>query len=133
DMTRVRHVVAARKCGGGTGLFSLPDDLEGLKATLEAFPGCRLVIIDPISAFMSPDINEYREADVRRALDPLAKVAEEFRVAIVMIKHFNKDRRASASDRVAGGRAYVNCVRAYFAFGNVPDDPERFAMAAGKF
>jgi hypothetical protein len=134
DLERVHHAEGTQAGEGQKGPFFLcRQHLANLEATLDKFSDIRLVVIDPISAFLGPEVNEYREADVRAALDPVAEMADKRKVSIVFVKHFNKNTRAAGADRVAGARAFVNVARAFFLFGNSPDDAERLVMAAAKF
>ena len=52
-------------------------------------PEIRLVIFDPIGSYLgSKDSNSMDE--MRQILDPLARSAERFGVAIIAIMHYNK-------------------------------------------
>ena len=57
----------------------------------------QLVTIDPISAYFSKDINTGVDADVRRALTPLAHTAATTGAAIVIVRHQRKPDRTTAA------------------------------------
>lgn len=63
-------------------MFSLRNDICELKKSLEQYPQCRLIIIDPISAYLG-GIDSHKNADVRSLLAPLAEIAAQYRVAVI--------------------------------------------------
>jgi hypothetical protein len=73
----------------------LPSGLPALDGAL-ARTGARLLVLDPLTAFLDPGVCTNYEPSVRRALDPLARLAEARRCAVAMVRHLNK---------LAGGRA----------------------------
>lgn len=91
---------------------NLPDDLPLVREAIEQ-TGARLVIIDPISSTMRGDLN--KEADTRRTLDGLARIAHHTGAAILAIRHFNKGQ-GNASDKVSGSHAFRDAARAVFLF-----------------
>jgi hypothetical protein len=60
-----------------------------LAEKLLASPEVRLVIIDPISAYLG-GVNSHNNAEVRGVLAPLAQLAANYRVAVVCVTHLNK-------------------------------------------
>ncbi|MEM8782303.1 MAG: AAA family ATPase [Planctomycetota bacterium] len=70
-----------------------PDDLDRLQHLIEQHQPTphpvRLLIIDPISGFMGDDDGHNNNA-VRSILGPLAKLAEDFQLAVLAITHLNK-------------------------------------------
>ena len=69
--------------------LSLPSNLGAVEA-MAGHGQAALVIIDPLAAFLDEGINSYRDSDIRRALFPLARLAESTGVAIVLVRHLNK-------------------------------------------
>jgi hypothetical protein len=90
DLTRVHiidsvhHITAKRD-----RFFTLKQDLDVLAEKLLASPEVRLVIIDPISAYLG-GVNSHNNAEVRGVLAPLAQLAANYRVAVVCVTHLNK-------------------------------------------
>ena len=76
--------------------LSLQDDLEKIRAHLKNCPETRLIIIDPVSAYMGKT-DSHKNAEVRAVLDPLASLAQEHRVSILLVTHLNKGK-TSVSD-----------------------------------
>lgn len=84
--------------------------------------GAKLVIIDPIPSTIGGDL--HKVADVRRALDPLAVIAQELEVAIVGVMHFNKGG-GSASDKLSGSHAFRDAVRSVMLFATDDETGQR--------
>ena len=80
--------------------------------------GAVLVIVDPIASTMSGDLN--READVRAAVDALARVAEETGAVMMFVRHFGKGG-GNASDKMSGSHAFRDAVRSVFLFAEDDD------------
>lgn len=84
--------------------------------------GAKLVLIDPIPSTMGGDL--HKVADVRRALDPLASIAQELDVAIIGVMHFNKGS-GNASDKLSGSHAFRDAVRSVLLFATDQDTEQR--------
>jgi hypothetical protein len=117
------HVVNNARKGGTSKTFNLATDLPRLRKLIKQIGNAKLVIIDPISAYLGVGKVDGRSAtDVRGVLTPLKEMAEELHVAIVGICHFNKkDDVKSAILRICDSIAWVAASRHVFA---VLDDPE---------
>lgn len=100
---------------------AFPMDGERLReAILET--GAKVVIIDPIPSTMGGDL--HKVADVRRALDPLAAIAQELEVAIIGVMHFNKGA-GNASDKLSGSHAFRDAVRSVMLFATDEESGQR--------
>lgn len=86
------------------GLVQLPRDAVEIEAAVVE-TGARLVVLDPVVAFLDADHSAYREQDVRAALAPLKRLAEETGCAVVVVMHLNKGdgARPAPPDRQLGG------------------------------
>lgn len=62
--------------------------------------GVVLVIIDPLQQFITGDLNS--ATDTRRQTAPLAAMARELDVAVMLVRHLNKQTGASFGDRASG-------------------------------
>jgi AAA domain len=122
DLKRV-HIVGMTKNANGTRMFNLATDLPLLEQKLEQVGDVVLVIIDPVSAYLGVGkVNNSSTTDVRGVLAPLTKLAEEKRLAIIGIMHFNKKADVSnAMLRIADSLAYVAAARHVYV---VVDDAE---------
>ncbi len=122
DMARVHRLEVTE--AGRRVPFSLPGDVELIEDKLESLPEVKLLVVDPIGAFLTEQTNSHTDASVRRALYPLADLAETYGLAVVVVMHFNKDETARVINRVTGAGAFVNAVRSVLALVNDPNDPE---------
>ena len=75
-------------------------------------------------ATLPEKINGHRDQHVRRALSPLADMAERLGLAILPVIHFNKAPGSDALLRVGGSIAFVAASRSVLAFGYDPEDPD---------
>jgi hypothetical protein len=126
DLTRVHAVDLA-----GPDLVVLPDDIPALTTAVERYRAA-LVIVDPLVAFLASDVNSYRDQDVRRALFPLARMAERTGACVVAVRHFNKTPGGKAIHRGGGSVGIIGMARIAWAIGEHPDDPDRRVLAVSK-
>jgi hypothetical protein len=103
-------------------ITSLSVDLEVLESAVEQ-TGARLVIVDPISAYMG-DADSYKNSEVRAVLAPLAALAERKSIAVVGVTHLNKGGD-SALYRVLGSIAFAATARALHGVCELSDSSGR--------
>ena len=106
--------------------FDLAADLAAVADLLDATPDCRLVTIDPVSAYLGA-ADSHKNAEVRGLLAPLQALAARRGVAVVLVSHLNKAGGGGAMSRVSGSGAFVAAVRAAWAVSADPDaedDPD---------
>ena len=105
--------------------LSLKKDISTLRNKIIELKGCRLVIVDPISAYLD-GTDSHNNAEVRSALMPLSKLAGEMKVAIILISHMNKNERGqNALNRTLASVGFVAVARSVIYI--IPDHqiPER--------
>lgn len=112
-------------------VFRLDRDLPVLDKAIAQTPGCRLVIIDPITAYLG-HTDSHVNAEVRAVLAPLKEAAERHDVAIVGVAHLNKSSTTPAQYRVSGSLAFTAAARAVWLIVKDPDNPTRRLMLPGK-
>lgn len=105
-------------------MFDLTRDLGALESAIMQTPDCRLVVIDPISAYLG-GTDSHKNADVRAMLAPLSDLACRRRVAIVAVTHLNKNAGGQAMYRAMGSLAFTAASRAVWAVAKDKDDPLR--------
>ncbi len=107
-----------------TATFNLARDLRALDEAIETTPDCRLVVIDPISAFCG-STDSHKNSDVRGLLAPLSELAQRHHIAIVGVNHLNKSGAGSpAMYRTMGSLAFVAAARAAWAVVKDKEDPK---------
>ncbi|MER8972140.1 AAA family ATPase [Mesorhizobium sp. M0800] len=104
-------VLDAVKTRTGERGFDLSTDVDMLDRTLGQRDDYRLVIIDPISAYLGGKIDSNRNSDVRGVLAPVQKLAERHRVAVVCVSHLIKAGGREAIGSVTGSGAFVAAAR----------------------
>jgi hypothetical protein len=128
DCERV-HIVSAATKRDGTGrkTFSLKTDVDLLEDMAKKIGSVRLIIVDPISAYMGGSDGN-GNVETREVLEPLADMANRLRIAVVAVTHLNKGGgggNQSALNRFAGSIAFVAAARSAFAVIEDPEDDER--------
>jgi RecA-family ATPase len=102
-----------------TGMM-IPQDLEAIESLLVS-NSVGIWFIDPIASTVTGDIN--KEADVRRAIDPLAALAQRLGISIVFVRHFNKGR-GQASEKMSGSHAWRDVPKSVMLIARDPETQE---------
>lgn len=100
---------------------AIPDDVGQLEASILAH-GALLVIVDVLTAYLSSETNSYRDQDVRRALAPLAAMAERTGCCVIVLRHLRKASVGSAMYAGGGSIAIVGAARVGLMAAFDPDD-----------
>ncbi len=79
--------------------------------------GARLLILDPLSAFIGNDVNLNHAIDVRKAFRPLYEMADRTKCAVLIISHTNKMKGSSSLYRTNGSIDVAGAVRSILAVG----------------
>ena len=126
DMTRVLAVrgVFEKEDSTDARMFALTEHLALLEQLIEE-NGASFVAIDPVSAYLGPDVNSHKEADVRNVLAPLSLLAERTRIVLVMLMHLNKGSGVSALYRATGSIAFPAVARVVLGVATDPNDEKR--------
>ena len=83
----------------------------------------RLVIIDPVQAFIGADVDMNRANEVRPVFRKLGMIAEKTSCAIVLIGHLNKSSGTQSTYRGLGSIDIMAAVRSLIFIGKVRKDP----------
>ncbi len=130
DLRRVH--LGAHLSGDRPRTFTL-DRVPELERALTRLPAVRLLVIDPVTAFVGGSgVNDHKDSDVRSLLAPLADLAQRRRLAVILVLHLNKAPAARAVHRILGSVGYVNAARAAFVVGRDPACKERRVLAPVK-
>jgi hypothetical protein len=120
DLDRVFHLAT----GDEPDAISIPDDLPELEALIEERGDIALVVFDPLVAFLSDKTDTHRDHDTRKALEPLARMAQRTGVCVVGVMHLNKKDGADPYQRLSASVAFYNAVRSVLFWGVPPTDNE---------
>lgn len=132
DTSRVVAFTEVRLPDGTARLPSLPADLDLLEGVV-AKEGAALVVVDVLNAYLGAAVDSYRDQDVRRALHPLAAMAERTGATVLCLRHLTKGSGgANALYRGTGSIGIVGAARVGLVAAVDPDDESRRILAVGK-
>lgn len=81
----------------------------------------RLVVIDPLMAFLPEAVNSHKDQSIRTALRPLHDLAEETGCTILVVAHLNKGQGTSLH-RIGGSVGISGAARSVLLMARDPDD-----------
>ena len=130
-MPTVREPPVRNKTPWGRERLPSVGDIDALRKAIDQ-TGARLVIIDPLMAFLPGDA--HRDQEVRQALSPLTALAAELGVAVLVVRHLNKSGGSNALYRGGGSIGIIGAARVGAVVAPDPDDPtgERRVLAITK-
>lgn len=129
-LEKVRFITGRRSAEGETFL-SIPQDIGLLRSSIRENKA-KILLIDPFNAFLSGKIDSYRDSDVRRAYAPLSRLAEEERVAILLIFHNSKALGGSALHKIMGSVGNAAAARSVLAVAPNPENEDERILAVVK-
>jgi hypothetical protein len=110
---------------------TLPDDLPALTEAI-AYVRARLVVVDPLVAFLGAAVDSWKDQSIRRALYPLAQLADYTGAAVVAVRHLTKGEGGQALYRGGGSIGIIGAARAGLLVARDPDDAQRRVLAVTK-
>lgn len=143
DTIRPRLEAAGADLGRVLALLTIPDgtpegrfpelplDVPALRELVERIDAA-MIVIDPLMAYLGSAVNSWRDQDARRALAPLATMADETGAAVVVVRHLNKAQSANALYRGGGSIGIIGAARCGLLLAADPDDAERRILAPTK-
>ena len=124
DDSRLFYVRGTRittKTGTLEKLVALDRDLTLLSDKARTIEGLVLIVIDPITNYLGR-LSMNKEEDIRTILSPLAALANELKVTVLTIGHFNRrERGTDPLHRMMGAAAFSGVARVVYAVGPDPD------------
>ena len=115
DCSRVLVIDETQKC------ISMTDDRleEAIRQT-----NARLVILDPIQAYLGADVDMHRANEIRPIMKHLSDLAEKYECAIVLIGHMNKAIGVKASYRGLGSIDFAASARSVLIVAREKEKPQ---------
>ena len=104
--------------------LSLPHDNSLLQRSITD-NDVALVVIDPLLSVIGGHIDTHRNREVRDALDPLVRIADETGAVIFGIAHFNKSGGTDAASLISGSGAFKDVPRSVFGFARDDENQTR--------
>ena len=105
DTVKPRLLAADADCGYISGVDESHYPLTITDGRLDEalrLTNARLIILDPLQAYLGADVDMHRANEVRPVMSYLANMAEQFGCAIVLIGHMNKNMGTKAAYRGLG-------------------------------
>ena len=106
------------------------DDARLLEAIQRT--GARLLVFDPIQAYLGTGTDMHRANEVRPILKRLHRVAQQTHCAVILIGHMNKMQNTKQSYRLLGSVDFMAAVRSALVVGRDKEDPTLRIVAHGK-
>ncbi len=135
DVERIHLLSMVRKAGdkgqSREVMFTLAD-VDALETALKRHSDCKLVVVDPIGSFLGGRTDAHRDNEVRSVLAPVAKLAEKYGVAVVVVAHRRKGGGAIADDLALGSRAFTGIARSVWHLTHDSENKRRKLLLPGK-
>jgi KaiC/GvpD/RAD55 family RecA-like ATPase len=120
DLTRVVVLSPALSSSDG-GILELPKDIARLEETVLR-TRATMMVLDPFSAFLSGDVDSYKDQDIRKVTTILAALAERCDCAVILVRHLGKSEKSSALYRGLGSIGAIAAARSAFVVASDPTD-----------
>ena len=130
DLNRVFRVDVTTGDGVETTL-SLPRDLSAL-ARVTTDVQAAAIILDPLLSRLDSALDTHKDAEVRRALEPLVKVADESEACVLGVIHVNKSTSADPLTLLMGSRAFAAVARSVLFVMVDPEDENQRLLGQPK-
>ncbi len=107
----VNKIIALQVVRGRDGdgtydrMFDLDRDMPKLETAIISLGDVKLVVVDPLTAFLGEKVKANDNAEVRRGLAPLADMAARLGVAVLAINHLRKSDGPACTARWAAWRS----------------------------
>ena len=132
DVRRIHLLTGVRSTGKQHERMISLADVETVRQSLEMHPDCRLIVVDPIGSFLGGGIDAHRDNEVRSVLAPIAQLAKDFDVAVVVVAHRRKSVGGSADEMALGSIAFAGIARAVWHLSRDTEDKARRLLLPGK-
>lgn len=116
---------------GQEGELELPCDLEELERIIGETSSA-LVMLDPLLSRLAHDLDTHKDADVRRALEPLVKLSNRSSACFIGLIHVNKSTSADPLTMLMGSRAFTAVSRAVLFVMTDPNDASKRLLGQAK-
>lgn len=94
--------------------------------------GAKLIVIDPMQAYLGGEVDMHRANEVRPVLKRVASMAERTGCAVILIGHMNKAQGLKANYRGLGSIDFRAAARSVLLVGRLKDAPNIRVMAQDK-
>ena len=117
-----RPTPTSRAASRSPSTSSLPDDVAHLGALAHSLGGVGLLVVDPVANHIGAG-NSNDDVEVRHAIAPLNRLADELGCLLIGVRHPGKDRSRGAVASILGSTAWVDTPRAVVMIAVDDEDP----------
>ncbi len=110
DLAHVSFLEGVRHKNGDEGAIDLDKSIGALDHALSAMSNPRLVVVDPISAYLG-DADSNNNSQVRGLLKHVAALAAKHDCAVLLVSHLRKEGTERAVYRATGSLAFAAAAR----------------------
>ena len=132
DTIKPRLVASGADCSRVLVIDETDKELTLIDERLEAAineTGARLIVLDPIQAYLGDDVDMHRANEVRPVLKRVAAMAERTHCAVLLVGHMNKAQGQKSSYRGLGSIDFRAAARSVLVVGRLKDN-ERIRIVA---
>lgn len=120
DLNLVYRIEVVTALGTG-GYLTLPKDVPGMEeAVVET--GAVMLLLDPLMSRLEAGLDSHKDAETRRALEPIAATAESTGLTVVGLIHFNKSGAGEVLNNVMASKAFTAVARSVSTVIRDPND-----------
>ena len=94
--------------------------------------GAKVIILDPVQAYIGSQIDMNRANEVRNVLSQLGRVAEKYGCAVILVGHLNKVQGGKANYRGLGSIDFQATARSVLIVGRLKENKEVRVVAHEK-
>jgi hypothetical protein len=135
DVSRIHLLSAVRYVndkGRPTEVMFTLADASSLETALQKIDDCKLIVVDPVGSFLGGRTDAHRDNEVRAVLAPVAKLAEKYGPAVLVVAHRRKSGGNLADDTALGSRAFTGIARSVWHLSRDTDNKQRRLLLPGK-
>lgn len=111
--------------------ISLPRDVDELSMIAKE-NGIGFILLDPLMSRVDSKLDSHKDHDVRKALEPLVKMAIASQAAVLGLIHVNKSGSTDPLSTLMGSRAFSAVARAVLYVAENPENREEKVMMQAK-
>ena len=104
--------------------LKLPQDINKLYVEV-AIERPKLIVIDTVNSFIGDKTDTNSDKGIRTALQPLKKMADFYKLSIILVTHKNKGSNSNALYSINGSIGYVGLSRLVWLLATDPDTDEK--------
>lgn len=130
DLERVFRIDVTTS-DGSAGTLTLPADTVALEEVC-GDGQTAVLLLDPLLSRLDANLDTHKDAEVRRALEPIAAMLDRTGVFGLGLIHMNKSASTDPLSQVMASRAFAAVPRAVLVFARDPEDESRILVGQPK-